>query len=156
MAYAAVAGAGTGWRAGVCRTCHPEAPVICEGRGPRSSRRCRFEGSSYKRLAERQGSVAPPRASRAGSVSKGQGMLRHATVKHLSSTEGLLPTPEQAVLIRNAIALKRRKLHPGNMSHLKFTTARRGFQHRQRVRRERVVSLSIPKPSSENWPEHHC
>jgi hypothetical protein len=70
-----------------------------------------------------------------------------ATVKHLSSTEGLLPTPEQAVLIRNAIALKRRKLHPGNMSHLKFTTARRGFQHRQRVRRRRAVSWPIPKRS---------
>jgi hypothetical protein len=37
-----------------------------------------------------------------------------------------LPTPEQAVLIRKAIGLKRRKLHPGNVSHLKFTTARRG------------------------------
>jgi hypothetical protein len=49
-----------------------------------------------------------------------------ATVKHLSSTEGLLPTPEQAVLIRNAIGLKRRKLHLGNMSHLKLATPRRG------------------------------
>jgi hypothetical protein len=37
-----------------------------------------------------------------------------------------LPTPEQAVLIRKAIGLKRRKLHPGNLSHLKLTTARRG------------------------------
>lgn len=36
-----------------------------------------------------------------------------------------LPTPEQADLIRKAID-KRRKLHPGNVSHLKFTTARRG------------------------------
>ena len=37
-----------------------------------------------------------------------------------------LPTPEQVVLIRKAIGLKRRKLHPGNVSHLKFTTATRG------------------------------
>ena len=37
-----------------------------------------------------------------------------------------LPTPEQAVLIRKAIGLKRHKRHPGNLSHLKFTTARRG------------------------------
>lgn len=35
-----------------------------------------IRGSSYKRLAERQGSVAPPRASRAGSASEGHGMLR--------------------------------------------------------------------------------
>ena len=60
------------------------------------------------------------------SRSKGQGMLRHATVKHLSSTEGLLQTPEQAVLIRKATGLKRRKRHPGNVSHLKFATATRG------------------------------
>jgi len=31
-----------------------------------------------------------------------------------------------AVLIRKAIGLKRRKLHPGNVSHLKFVTATRG------------------------------
>jgi len=37
-----------------------------------------------------------------------------------------MPTPEQAVLIREAIGLKRRKRHPGNVSHLKFATARRG------------------------------
>jgi hypothetical protein len=37
-----------------------------------------------------------------------------------------LPTPEQAVLIRKAIELKRRKLHPGNVSHLKFAPPRRG------------------------------
>ena len=37
-----------------------------------------------------------------------------------------LPTPEQAVLIRKATGLKRRKRHPGNVSHLKFATATRG------------------------------
>ena len=37
-----------------------------------------------------------------------------------------LPTPEQADLIRKAIELKRRKLHPGNVSHLKFAPPRRG------------------------------
>ena len=37
-----------------------------------------------------------------------------------------LPTSEQAVLIRKAIGLKRHKRHPGNLSHLKFTRARRG------------------------------
>jgi hypothetical protein len=77
------------------------------------------------------------------SRSKGQGMLRHATVKHLSSTEGLLPTPEQAVLIRKAIGLKRRKRHPGNVSHLHSRRLEGGFQRRQRARRERL-SLSIP------------
>jgi hypothetical protein len=58
-----------------------------------------------------------------------------------------LPPPEQAVLIRKAIGLKRRKRHPGNLSHLKFTTARRGFQRRQRARRVRAVSLPIPRRS---------
>ena len=52
-----------------------------------------------------------------------------------------LPTPEQAVLIRKAIGLKRRKLHPGNVTHLKFATPRRGVQPRQRARRRRAVSL---------------
>jgi hypothetical protein len=58
-----------------------------------------------------------------------------------------LPTPEQADLIMKAIGLKRRKLHPGNVSHLKFAPPRRGSQRRQRARRARVVSLSIPKRS---------
>jgi hypothetical protein len=57
-----------------------------------------------------------------------------------------LPTPEPAVLIRKAIGLKRRKRHPGNLSQLKFATAKRGLQRRQRAWRSRVVSLSIPKP----------
>jgi hypothetical protein len=38
-----------------------------------------------------------------------------------------LPTPEQADLIRKAIGLKRRtSFIRGNVTHLKFTTARRG------------------------------
>jgi hypothetical protein len=45
------------------------------------------------------------------------------------------------VLIRKAIGLKRRKLHPRNVSHLKFATVTRGFQRRQRARRVRAVSV---------------
>jgi hypothetical protein len=86
----------------------------------RSSRRCRFEGPAIKGLRRGKAQWLRPEL-RVRKHLKARGCC-DATVKHLSSTEGLLPTPEQAVLIRNAIGLKRRKFHPGNMSHLKFTT----------------------------------
>ena len=49
---------------------------------------------------------------------------------------------EAAVLIRKASGLKRRKRHPGNRSHLKFTTATRG------------VSASPASTAGEGWC--HC
>jgi hypothetical protein len=58
-----------------------------------------------------------------------------------------LPTLEQAVLIRKAIGLKRRtSFIRGNVTHLKFTTARRGVSASpaSEKRKVGVFSLSIP------------
>ena len=59
-----------------------------------------------------------------------------------------LPPPEQAVLIRKAIGLKRRKRHPGNLSHLKFTTATRGVSASPASVEGKGGVLAIPKLSS--------
>ena len=59
-----------------------------------------------------------------------------------------LPTPEQAVLIRKTIGLKQRKRHPGNLSHLKFTTATRGVSASPASTEGKGGTMAMPKPSS--------
>jgi hypothetical protein len=62
------------------------------------------------------------------------------------------------VLIRNAIGLKRRKLHLGNMSHLKLATPRRGVSASPASAEAKGgVMVSIAKRAGKKtWPERRC
>ena len=57
--------------------------------------------------------------------------------------------------IRKAIGLKRRKVHPGNVSHLKFTTVTKGVSASPAtVEGKGDIHWPSRSARAKNWPEH--